>query len=220
MALDAVCLQAAVREIAPQVEGLKIEKIQQPARDQVVLLLRGSRRLLLCASASQPRLNLTEVLRDNPSQAPMFCMLLRKHLAGGRIITLRQEPLERVVTLEIEAINELGEMGRFSLVLEAMNRHSNLILCRGDGDEPAAAGAAGAILSSAAPAGEAVAPGGGGAGVPHSPGKRFPGETDGQMAAGHLYSHRTPVGKGDGLSGRRKHGLPFVGCGRTAVVRI
>ena len=97
MALDAVCLQAAVREIAPQVEGLKIEKIQQPARDQVVLLLRGSRRLLLCASASQPRLNLTEVLRDNPSQAPMFCMLLRKHLSGGRIITLRQEPLERVV---------------------------------------------------------------------------------------------------------------------------
>ena len=133
MALDAVCLQAAVREIAPQVEGLKIEKIQQPARDQVVLLLRGSRRLLLCASASQPRLNLTEVLRDNPSQAPMFCMLLRKHLSGGRIITLRQEPLERVVTLEIEAINELGEMGRFSLVLEAMNRHSNLILCGGDG---------------------------------------------------------------------------------------
>ena len=133
MALDAVCLQAAVREIAPQVEGLKIEKIQQPARDQVVLLLRGSRRLLLCASASQPRLNLTEVLRDNPSQAPMFCMLLRKHLAGGRIITLRQEPLERVVTLEIEAMNELGEMGRFSLVLEAMNRHSNLILCGGDG---------------------------------------------------------------------------------------
>ena len=133
MALDAVCLQAAVREIAPQVEGLKIEKIQQPARDQVVLLLRGSRRLLLCASASQPRLNLTEVLRDNPSQPPMFCMLLRKHLAGGRILSLRQEPLERVVTLEIEAVNELGEMGRFSLVLEAMNRHSNLILCGGDG---------------------------------------------------------------------------------------
>ena len=66
---------------------LKIEKIQQPARDQVILLLRGRRRLLLCAGANQPRLNLTEVLRDNPSQPPMFCMLLRKHLAGGRIIT-------------------------------------------------------------------------------------------------------------------------------------
>ena len=133
MALDAVCLQAVVGEIAPQIEGLKIEKIQQPARDQVVLLLRGSRRLLLCASAGQPRLNLTEVLRDNPSQPPMFCMLLRKHLSGGRILSLRQEPLERVVTLAIEAMNELGEMGRFSLILEAMNRHANLILCDGEG---------------------------------------------------------------------------------------
>ena len=117
MALDAVCLQAVVGEIAPQIEGLKIEKIQQPARDQVVLLLRGSRRLLLCASAGQPRLNLTAVLRDNPSQPPMFCMLLRKHLSGGRILSLRQEPLERVVALAIEAMNELGEMGRFSLIL-------------------------------------------------------------------------------------------------------
>ena len=133
MALDAVCLQAVVGEIAPQIEGLKIEKIQQPARDQVVLLLRGSRRLLLCASAGQPRLNLTEVLRDNPSQPPMFCMLLRKHLSGGRILSLRQEPLERVVTLAIEAMNELGEMGRFSLILEAVGRHSNLILCDGEG---------------------------------------------------------------------------------------
>ena len=133
MALDAVCLQAVVGEIAPQIEGLKIEKIQQPARDQVVLLLRGSRRLLLCASAGQPRLNLTEVLRDNPSQPPMFCMLLRKHLSGGRILSLRQEPLERVVALAIEAMNELGEMGRFSLILEAMNRHANLILCDGEG---------------------------------------------------------------------------------------
>ena len=128
MALDAVCLQAAVREIAPQVEGLKIEKIQQPARDQVVLLLRGSRRLLLCASASQPRLNLTEVLRDNPSQAPMFCMLLRKHLAGGRIVSVEQEPLERVVTLHIQAADELGEQRPWRLILEAMPRHANLIL--------------------------------------------------------------------------------------------
>ena len=133
MALDAICLQAVVAEVAPQVQGLKIEKIQQPTRDQVILLLRGNRRLLLCASPSQPRLNLTALLRDNPSQPPMFCMLLRKHLSGGRILSMEQAPLERVVTLEIEAMNELGEMGRFSLVLEAMNRHSNLILCGGDG---------------------------------------------------------------------------------------
>ena len=110
MPLDAICMQAVVRETAAQIENTRIEKIQQPARDQVILLLRGGRRLLLCASANQPRINLTEVLRGNPSQPPMFCMLLRKHLAGGRIITLRQEPLERVVTLEIEAMNELYKL--------------------------------------------------------------------------------------------------------------
>ncbi len=133
MALDAICLQAVVAEIAPQVQGLKIEKIQQPTRDQVILLLRGSRRLLLCASPSQPRLNLTALLRDNPSQPPMFCMLLRKHLSGGRILSLEQAPLERVVTLHIEAVNEMGELGEFSLILEAVGRHANLILCGGDG---------------------------------------------------------------------------------------
>ena len=120
MALDAICLQAVVAEVAPQVQGLKIEKIQQPTRDQVILLLRGNRRLLLCASPSQPRLNLTALLRDNPSQPPMFCMLLRKHLSGGRILSMEQAPLERVVTLRIEAVNEMGEMGTFSLVLEAI----------------------------------------------------------------------------------------------------
>ncbi len=133
MALDAICLQAVVVEIAPQVQGLKIEKIQQPTRDQVILLLRGSRRLLLCASPSQPRLNLTALLRDNPSQPPMFCMLLRKHLSGGRILSMEQAPLERVVTLRIEAVNEMGEMGTFSLILEAVGRHANLILCDGEG---------------------------------------------------------------------------------------
>mgnify|MGYP000883069500 FL=1 len=133
MPLDAVAMCAVVGEIAPQIVGAKIEKIQQPARDQVVLLLRGSRRLLLCASPSQPRLHLTEKLRDNPSQPPMFCMLLRKHLAGGRIAEVSQPPLERVVQLTIEALDEMGESCRFRLVLEAMGRHANLILCDREG---------------------------------------------------------------------------------------
>lgn len=128
MPLDAICLSAVVRETAAQVENTRIEKIQQPARDQVVLLLRGGRRLLLCAGATQPRLHLTEQLRDNPSQPPMFCMLLRKHLAGGRILSVVQEPLERVVTLTIQAADELGEQRRWRLILEAMPRHANLIL--------------------------------------------------------------------------------------------
>ena len=128
MPLDAICLSAVVRETAAQAENTRIEKIQQPARDQVVLLLRGGRRLLLCAGATQPRLHLTEQLRDNPSQPPMFCMLLRKHLAGGRILSVVQEPLERVVTLHIQAADELGEQRPWRLILEAMPRHANLIL--------------------------------------------------------------------------------------------
>ena len=85
MPLDAVCLQAVVGELAPQLTGVRIEKIQQPARDQIVFLLRGNRRLLLCANPNQPRIHLTTQLRDNPSQPPMFCMLLRssRHLWSG-----------------------------------------------------------------------------------------------------------------------------------------
>lgn len=133
MPLDAICLQAVVEEIAPLVAGSRIEKIQQPARDQVVLLLRGNKRLLLCASPNQPRLHLTEILRDNPSQPPMFCMLLRKHLSSGRIVSVEQIPLERAVTFTIEATDELGEQSRFSLILELLGRHANLILCGRDG---------------------------------------------------------------------------------------
>ena len=133
MPLDAICLQGVVKELSPQITGSRIEKIQQPARDQVVLLLRGSRRLYLNAGGSQPRLHLTEQVRDNPSQPPMFCMLLRKHLSGGVIESVRQEPLERVVTLTVLAADELGERNRFTLVWEGMPRRANLILCDRDG---------------------------------------------------------------------------------------
>ena len=133
MPLDAVCLRAVVDELAPQLTGARIEKIQQPARDQVVLLLRGSRRLLLCANPNQPRIHMTEKLRDNPSQPPMFCMLLRKRIGNGRIVSVEQAPLERVVTLHIEATDELGEQSRFALILETLGRHANLILCDKEG---------------------------------------------------------------------------------------
>jgi len=128
MPLDAICLQAVVNEISPALMGSRIEKIQQPARDQLVLLLRGNRRLFLCANPNQPRIHMTEQLRDNPSQPPMFCMLLRKHIGNGRIVAVEQSPLERVVTLAIEATDEMGEQSRFSLILEAMGRNTNLIL--------------------------------------------------------------------------------------------
>lgn len=133
MPLDALCLRAVVQELEPQLTGTRIEKIQQPARDQVILLLRGNRRLLLNAGANQPRIHITTQLRDNPAQPPMFCMLLRKHIGSGRIAAIEQEPLERVVTLHIDAMDELGEISRYRLILECMGRHSNLILVAQDG---------------------------------------------------------------------------------------
>ena len=132
MPLDAICLQAVAEELRPQLLGLRIDKVQQPARDQVVLLLRG-RRLLLNAGANAPRIQLTETLRDNPAEPPMFCMLLRKHLTGAKIVALTQPPLERLVRLELEITDDFGRPGRRTLVLEAMGRRSNLILLAGEG---------------------------------------------------------------------------------------
>ena len=132
MAIDAICLQAVVEELKPQLLGLRVDKVQQPARDQVVLLFRG-KRLLLNAGAGAPRLQLTEILRDNPAEPPMFCMLLRKHLSGARVADIIQPPLERLARVEFDASDELGRAGKRTLVLEAMGRRSNLILLDGEG---------------------------------------------------------------------------------------
>ena len=133
MPFDAVCLQAVLQELRPKLLGLRIDKVQQPARDQVILLLRGNQRLLLNAGANAPRIQLTELTRDNPAEPPMFCMLLRKHLSGGRILSIAQPHLERVVEIRLEALDELGDRVERRLVLEAMGRHSNLILLDGEG---------------------------------------------------------------------------------------
>lgn len=133
MALDAICLQAVVEELRPRLLGLRIDKVQQPARDQVILLLRGSQRLLLNAGANAPRIQLTETARDNPAEPPMFCMLLRKHLVGARVADIVQPPLERLVRLELDITDDFGQPGKRTLVLEAMGRRSNLILLDGEG---------------------------------------------------------------------------------------
>lgn len=133
MPLDAICLQAVVEELRPQLSGLRIDKVQQPSRDQVILLLRGNKRLLLNAGANAPRIQLTELVRDNPAEPPMFCMLLRKHLVGARVADLVQPPLERMVRLELDITDDFGQPGKRTLILEAMGRRSNLILLDGDG---------------------------------------------------------------------------------------
>ena len=133
MPLDAICLQAVVEELRPQLLNLRIDKVQQPARDQVILLLRGSKRLLLNAGANAPRIQLTETARDNPAEPPMFCMLLRKHLVGARVADITQPLLERLVRLELDITDDFGQPGKRTLVLEAMGRRSNLILLDGEG---------------------------------------------------------------------------------------
>ena len=128
MPMDAATLGAAAQEVRKALVGARIDKIQQPTRDQIVMLLPRGQRLLLNAGANQPRLQLTGLLRENPAQPPMFCMLLRKHLTGARLIEVTQPEMERVVCLHLEGRDELGELCRRTLVLEAMGRQANLIL--------------------------------------------------------------------------------------------
>ena len=131
MPLDAICLSGVVKELRESILGLRVEKVQQPARDQVILTLRGNKKLLLCAGASQARVHLTSLARENPAAPPMFCMLLRKHLVGGRLAAIEQPALERAVIFTLDIVDELGEPGRRKLVAECMGRYSNLILLDG-----------------------------------------------------------------------------------------
>ncbi len=133
MPFDAICLQAVLGQLRREILGVRIDKVQQPARDQIVLLLRGNRRLLLNAGANAPRIQLTSRPRENPAEPPMFCMLLRKHLVGARVAEITQPPLERLARLELDVTDDFGRPGRRTLVLEAMGRRSNLILLDGEG---------------------------------------------------------------------------------------
>ena len=136
MPLDALCLSGLVHELNTALAGGKIDKIYQPGRDEVVLAVRapkGNVKLLLSANPSHPRPQLTEIARENPETPPMFCMLLRKHLTGARVLGISQPHLERVVDFQLEALDELGDRVERRLVLEAMGRHANLILLDGEG---------------------------------------------------------------------------------------
>lgn len=136
MPLDALTIRALCAELAPQLEGAKIDKVQQPERDLILLSLRtkgGNRKLLLSAGVGRARMHFTEESFENPAEPPMFCMLLRKHLQGARIESLTQPDNERMLLLELESRDEMGDSARKSLVLEMIGRSSNLILVGPDG---------------------------------------------------------------------------------------
>ena len=134
MPFDAIFLTAVIRELQPLL-GSRVDKIQQPSRDTVLLHLRGrgSGKLLLSANVNRPRIHLTEASFENPAQPPMFCMLLRKHLTGGRLQEIQQPPAERSVSLIFDCTDEMGIPCRKSLILELMGRNSNLILTGAEG---------------------------------------------------------------------------------------
>jgi len=136
MPFDAVFLSAVTQELRGSLTGSRIDKIQMPARDLVILQFHGPNgngKLLLSASSSSPRLHLTTQVLENPAQPPMFCMLLRKHLSGAHILTLTQPPMERLVDITLDCVDEMGEFSQKHLILELMGRNSNLILTGPDG---------------------------------------------------------------------------------------
>ena len=136
MALDAILLSGLVSELRPKLTGARIDKVQQPERDRIVLSLRtvsGNLRLLINAGAGSGRLQLTEQSLENPAEPPMFCMLLRKYLIGARINDLYQPDWERLCVVDITSRSELGDSVGLRLYVELMGRSSNLVLVGADG---------------------------------------------------------------------------------------
>lgn len=135
MALDGIFLSCIKRELEAAV-GSRIDRIHQPSREEVVITLRhrgGNAKLLISVGAGSPRLHFTNVTLENPKAPPMFCMLLRKHLGSGKLTAVRQLGLDRVLYLDFETIDELGDMVTVTLAVEIMGRHSNLIVVGQDG---------------------------------------------------------------------------------------
>ncbi|MBU5590776.1 NFACT family protein [Clostridium sp. MSJ-4] len=133
MALDGIFLQSLVHELKDEILNCKIDKVNQPEKDEITLTLRGpkgNRKLLISSSPNYPRIHLTEEPKTNPAQPPMFCMLLRKYLIGGRIRDLLQLNNDRILLMNIENTDELGFDSMYSLVVEIMGRHSNITLVR------------------------------------------------------------------------------------------
>ena len=131
MALDGVLLNCILEELKDTILGGRIDKIHQPEKDEIHIGIRAknqNHRLLISASANYPRIHLTELQKSNPVTPPVFCMVLRKHLMGGRIINIEQPGFERIIILYIESRDELGDLSTKRLIIEIMGRHSNIIL--------------------------------------------------------------------------------------------
>lgn len=131
MALDGVAVANIAYELKELLLGGRVDKIYQPEADELIMAVRSlgnNYKLLLTANASHPRIHLTQVQKENPMVAPMFCMVLRKHIAGGKIIAIEQPNFERILNIHIESLNEMGDSTVKKLVIEIMGKHSNIML--------------------------------------------------------------------------------------------
>ncbi len=132
MAFDGTTIACIVSELKKELIGGRLYKIAQPESDELLLTVRQSgaaRRLFLSADASLPLIYLAENNKPSPLTAPNFCMLLRKHLQNGKIVSISQPGLERIVRIEVEHLDEMGDLRRKSLIVEVMGKHSNIIFC-------------------------------------------------------------------------------------------
>lgn len=135
MAFDGITIANIVKDLKTSLLDGRITKIAQPEADELLLTIKkpdGQRRLYISASASLPLIYLTDENKPSPFTAPNFCMLLRKHIANGRIVSITQPSLERIIIFEIEHLNELGDLCRKKLIVEIMGKHSNIIFCDSD----------------------------------------------------------------------------------------
>ena len=136
MAFDAFFLSAVLAEVEEKCLGGRVEKIFQPSRDTVLLLIRGREsreKLLIAANPAAPRLHLTACSPENPPEPPMFCMVLRKHLSGARLAAVNQMPMERMAEFTFACTDEMGYPVQKKLVAELMGRTCNLYLLSPEG---------------------------------------------------------------------------------------
>ena len=136
MAFDGITIACIIKEMKDSLLGGRLYKIAQPESDELLLTIKtqnGQKRLFLSANASLPLIYLTDTNKPSPLTAPNFCMLLRKHLQNGRIVDISQPGLERIVHIDIEHLDEMGDLRRKCLVVEIMGKHSNIIFCNEEG---------------------------------------------------------------------------------------
>lgn len=136
MALDGVYLNIIKKELESVLINGRAEKIHQPSKEEILFTIRtrdGAYKLIFNTNAGTARVHITNMQIENPKTPPMFCMLMRKHLLSGKLISIRQDGFERILYFDFDSANEMGDICRFTLAVEIMGRHSNLILINDEG---------------------------------------------------------------------------------------